>query len=75
MPTKLCKWGNSAGLRLGRQIVESAALRIGDMVFIRLLDSGDILIRAERPRESPAGYVSGDSLPMVESTVTVEEKW
>ena len=56
MPTKLARWGNSLGLRIGRQIAECASLKVGDQMYVRVLDSGDILVRAVRPRAIPAGY-------------------
>lgn len=40
MPTKLCKWGNSLGVRLPQYVVERTAMRSGDMLYIRLTDEG-----------------------------------
>ena len=45
MPTKLSRWGNSLGLRIPRYVADCAHLQAGDVVQVRLLDSGDILIR------------------------------
>ena len=38
-------WGNSLGLRLPKYVTERAAIRAGDQVYVRLLDSGEILVR------------------------------
>ena len=72
---RLARWGNSTALRVPRHVLDCAALKIGDAMYVNVLPSGDLLVRAERPRESPVTYVSGESLPPVESAVTVEEKW
>lgn len=56
MPTRLCKWGNSLGLRISHDIAERAVLEAGDYMYIRLMDSGDIVIRPVKQRETPAGY-------------------
>lgn len=42
---KLTRWGNSVGLRLPAQVLGAAGLKIGDQVFVRLMDSGDIRLR------------------------------
>jgi hypothetical protein len=44
-------------------------------VHVRLLDSGDLLVRAARPRESPANYVPGNAPATGESNATAEEQW
>lgn len=61
MPSKLCKWGNSLGLRVPQHIAERASLRAGDYMFIRLMDSGDIVIRPVSARDIPAGYIPDDA--------------
>ncbi|MDP2033941.1 MAG: hypothetical protein Q8K29_11080 [Polaromonas sp.] len=45
MSVKLCKWGNSTGLRLSADLMTAAGLKPGDSVTVRLLDSGDIRVR------------------------------
>ena len=45
MTIRLSRWGNSTGLRLPAAIMEAAGLKVGDHVFVRLLDSGDIRVR------------------------------
>ena len=42
--TKLCKWGNSLGLRVSAAIAVEAGLKPGSPVSIRLLDNGSILV-------------------------------
>lgn len=63
MPTKLSRWGNSLGLRVSSHIVETAGLKVGDLMYIRILDSGDILVRAVKPRDVHAGYAVDDGEP------------
>ena len=50
MPTKLCKWGNSLGLRISSYIVDCAQWQAGDAMEVRLLDNGDVLVRPVKPR-------------------------
>ncbi|WP_411859791.1 AbrB/MazE/SpoVT family DNA-binding domain-containing protein [Cupriavidus pauculus] len=54
--TKLNRWGNSLGLRLPQHIVECAGLAAGDYLYIRLLDSGEIMIRAGKAENAPREY-------------------
>ena len=65
MPTKLCRWGNSLGLRIPRTIADVARLKAGDQLVIRLLDSGDILVRAANPNavDGPGACPSAALLP------------
>jgi len=48
MITKVQKWGNSQGLRLSKQLLEDAHIRIGDEVNVAVQDSV-IVIRSARP--------------------------
>jgi antitoxin component of MazEF toxin-antitoxin module len=41
---KVCRWGNSLGLRLPKEIATSAGLRPGALVRVRLLDNGSIIV-------------------------------
>jgi len=66
MPSKLCKWGNSLGVRLPQYIAERTGLCPGDYLFIRLTDAGDIVIRPVKARDVHAGYQPTDSVPKVE---------
>ncbi len=71
MPSKLSKWGNSLGVRVPSHIAERAGLQCGDQLYIRLLDSGDIMVRAVRPGASPPGYAvpnGGETNPAAESS-------
>jgi len=45
MPTKLCLWGHSLGLRIPSAIAQVAGLRAGSYLEVRLLDSGEIRLR------------------------------
>lgn len=38
MGVRITRWGNSPGLRICRQVVECAGLRVGDKVYVRVLD-------------------------------------
>ena len=68
MPTKLARWGNSLALRINRNICEGANLQADDQMYIRLLDSGDILVRAAKPRAIPDGYKVPDKEALREPT-------
>lgn len=71
MPSKLSKWGNSLGVRVPSHIAERAGLQCGDQLYIRLLDSGEILLRAARPDASPSGYAvpnGGAPTPVTKSS-------
>ena len=50
MPVRLCRGGNSLGLRISSYIVHCAHWEAGDFMDVRLLDSGDVLIRPVKPR-------------------------
>lgn len=56
MSVKLCKWGNSLGLRLPKYVTERVGLTAGDYVFVRLLDSGEIMVRPVKAKAVPLGY-------------------
>lgn len=45
MSVRLCRWGNSTGLRLPKSVLEMAGLADGDYVSLRVLDNGDIRVR------------------------------
>lgn len=49
-------WGNSLGLRLPKYVTERTAIRAGDQVYVRLLDSGEILVRVVKARDIPAVF-------------------
>ena len=56
MPTKLNRWGNSLGLRLPQHVVEATGLAAGDYLYIRLLESGELMIRAGKDEKAPREY-------------------
>ncbi len=45
MEAMITRWGHSAGIRLPAVLMRTMTLSVGDMVSIRLLDSGDIRLR------------------------------
>jgi antitoxin MazE len=76
VPTRLTKWGNSLGLRVPRNVAEAANLQVGDQMYVRLLDSGDILVRAVKPRGTAPGYaVTDDDRAQIPTKQKVEEEW
>lgn len=42
--TKICKWGNSLGLRLPAPVALAAGFKNGTQVGVRLLDNGSLLV-------------------------------
>jgi antitoxin component of MazEF toxin-antitoxin module len=49
---RLTRWGNSAGIRISAAVMESAGLKVGDYVDVRLLDSGHIRISPTKGLQS-----------------------
>ncbi|MBI4996786.1 MAG: AbrB/MazE/SpoVT family DNA-binding domain-containing protein [Rhodocyclales bacterium] len=74
MPSRLSKWGNSLGVRIPRHIAEQRGLDAGDYLYIKLLDSGDILIRPVKTTEIPAGY-AGLSQSAIPPDPPKVDKW
>lgn len=74
MPSKLCKWGNSLGIRLPQYIRERAGLVAGDYLFINLKENGEILIRPVKARVVPAGYSFSDEPEQRTKAVPLTEK-
>ena len=72
---RLSRWGNSAALRVPKHVLDCAALKIGDAMYVNVQPDGALLVRAERLRDSPASYVPGNAPAKVEGNVTAEEKW
>ena len=64
--TMLSRWGNSLGLRLPKYVTERAALQAGDHVHVRLLDSGEILVRIAHAKDIPAVFrpLEGDGVDL-----------
>ncbi len=78
MPTKLCKWGNSMGVRLPQYVVERTGLRPGDYLFIRLTDAGDIVIQPVKQRDAHPAYAARTTFKIAQQCPTPEEvaeKW
>lgn len=73
MATKLCKWGNSCGLRLPQYVLERTGLRPGDYLYVRLTDAGDIVVRPVKARDVPAGYAADDAPPTIRIEVPTDE--
>jgi antitoxin component of MazEF toxin-antitoxin module len=48
-PTKISQWGNSAAIRLGTAILESAQMQIDDAVDVSVREF-EIIIRRAQPR-------------------------
>ena len=75
MASKLCKWGNSLGIRLPQYIAERACLVAGDFLYINLRDSGEIVIRPVKAREMPQGFQQRDSAQEVTAPTTATTVW
>lgn len=58
MTVRLCRWGNSTGLRIPKVVLEAAGLKPGRAVALRLLDNGDIRMRPVGPAQ-PADAAPG----------------
>lgn len=66
---KICRWGNSLGLRLPKEIATSAGLRAGALVKVRLLDNGSIIVVPVAAAVAITETQTSITLPMV------AEKW
>lgn len=58
---RLSKWGNSCGVRLPANTLECAGLRIGDEVLVRVLDSGDILVKPVKRHPSATASLEAET--------------
>jgi len=63
MPSKLCVWGNSLGVRLPQYVVERTGVQAGDYLFIHLNAAGEIVIRPVKPRDVHPGYAPTPTQP------------
>ena len=43
-PSKIIRWGNSAGFRLRKEFMQSAGLSIGDQVMVSVRDSDNAIV-------------------------------
>jgi antitoxin MazE len=50
MVTKIQKWGNSQGLRLGKQVLEDARIAVGDSVDVAAHDGVIVIAPLKRIR-------------------------
>jgi antitoxin MazE len=50
MVTKIQKWGNSQGLRLGKQVLEEARIAVGDSVDVVARDGVIVIAPLKRVR-------------------------
>jgi antitoxin component of MazEF toxin-antitoxin module len=78
VPVKLCRWGNSLGVRLPKYVVERTGVHPGDYLFIRLTDAGDIVVRPVKQRDVAAAFSAADVAPERTTCLTreqIEEEW
>lgn len=73
--TMLSRKGNSLDLRLLKYVTERAAVQAGDHVYVRLLDSGEILTRIARAKHIPAVFrpLGGDGAPAASKPIADED--
>lgn len=67
MTVRLCRWGNSTGLRIPKVVLEAAGLKPGRAVTLRLLDNGDIRMRPIGPSQPADGASSVSEVAATES--------
>ena len=72
---KLSRWGNSLGVRIPAHVAQRAAMQEGDEVYVRLLDSGEVLMRVAKARDVPTVFrpLTGDGVPAASKPLTDEE--
>ncbi len=71
MVTKIQKWGNSQGLRISRQMMETAHLTVGDEVEMDVRDGAIVIspvrrVRGKHSLESLVGQIPKDYEPISE---------
>ena len=59
MVTKIQKWGNSQGLRLGKQVLEDARIAVGDSVDVAARDGVIVIAPLRRIRGKQSLQESG----------------
>lgn len=77
---KLSRWGNSLGVRIPTHVAQRAAMQEGDEIYIRLLDSGEVLMRVAKARDVPAVFrpLTGDGVQATSKPLTdaeVKAQW
>jgi antitoxin MazE len=50
VPTKIQRWGNSQGLRVPKEVLAAANLKIGDLVDVRAVDGTLVVSPLRRVR-------------------------
>jgi len=68
----LCRWGNSLGLRIPRYVADCAHLKAGDILKVRLLDSGEMLISPAKPRSISVGQ-DGSAIETAAPVLSAED--
>ena len=70
MTSRIGQWGGSLSVRLPKNVAIGAGVKRDDEVFVRLLDSGDILVRPVGQRsatELAPGNIGRAPEPKVET--------
>ena len=62
---RIAKWGNSLSVRIPTSIAQNLQLTNGEECYLRLLDSGDILIRLSRPKPGASVNEASDSVRQI----------
>lgn len=75
MTCKLLRWGNSTGLRLSAAVMESAGLKVGDYVDVRLLDSGDLRVRPSKGLQSAETDMATPTKDAAKVKPSEPERW
>ena len=75
MTCKLLRWGNSTGLRISAAVMESAGLNVGDYVDVRLLDSGDLRVRATKGVQSADADTATPTKGAPKAKPSEPERW
>lgn len=65
---KICKWGNSLGLRIPAAVAQVAGLKSGSAVSLRLLDNGSLLV-------TPRSTVSVETERFTADAVKPAHQW
>lgn len=65
---KICKWGNSLGLRIAAAVAQVAGLKSGSAVSLRLLDNGSLLV-------TPQSAVSNETKQVSASAIKTASRW
>ena len=62
---RIAKWGNSLSVRIPTSIAQNLQLTNGEECYLRLLDSGDILIRLAREKPGASVNEASDSVRQI----------